>query len=73
VKLETGAAGAPAAGSGEVSGATAVTDDFDRQAHQVVVPLQPNVQTRAVANTKQLAALKAAPFSRLDDRRSEDW
>jgi hypothetical protein len=39
-----------------------VAGRLDRQAYEVVVPLKPDVQARAVSDAKELAALMAAPF-----------
>jgi hypothetical protein len=43
-----------------------VAGRFDRQAHEVVVALKPDVQARAMADTKQLATLMAAPLGGWD-------
>ena len=54
-------------GSGSVWRAAAVAGRLDRQAHQVVVTLKPDVQERAMADTEKLAAFNAAPFGWLED------
>ena len=68
VETETGADGAPAVTSGAVRSSATVAGHLDRQADQVVVALKPDVQARAVAHAKQLAALSAAPLAGLEDR-----
>lgn len=59
---ETGAAWAPGIRSGPVFRFAGRAHGLDGQAHQVVVPLQPDVQPRAVAHAQELAAFKAAPL-----------
>lgn len=54
--------------SGSVRGSAAVAGCLDGEAHQVVMALKPDVQARAVAHAKQLAALSAAPLAGLEDR-----
>lgn len=58
--------------SGSVLGFAGRADGLSRQGHDVVVPLQPDMQTRAMAYAQQFAAFNAAPFGWVEFR-SPSW
>ena len=60
--MQTGASGAPGILSGAVMGAAATAGRLDRQAHEVIVPVNPHLQLAAPANAEQLVTFAATPI-----------